>query len=144
MLVPSDEPGSSKGGEWPLLLRDYDKLNVRTNHYTPIPCGSTPSKRPLRDYLKYAALNLDKPPRPSSHEVVTWVKNILAELGVEKTAHSGTLDPKVSGNLLIAVDRATRLVKSQQNAGKEYICIVQFHGEPGTVSKELVKEVCFC
>ena len=72
-------------------------------------------------------INLDKPPRPSSHEVVTWVKNILKGLGVEKTGHSGTLDPKVSGNLLITIDRATRLVKSQQNAGKEYMCIIRFH-----------------
>jgi len=40
-------------------------------------------------------------------------------LKVEKTGHSGTLDPKVTGNLLVCIERATRLVKSQQSAGKE-------------------------
>jgi H/ACA ribonucleoprotein complex subunit 4 len=47
---------------------------------------------------------------------------------VEKTGHSGTLDPKVTGNLLVCIDRATRLVKSQQAAGKEYVCVLRLHG----------------
>jgi len=59
-------------------------------------------------------INLDKPANPSSHEVVAWVRRILR---VEKTGHSGTLDPKVTGCLIVCVDRATRLVKSQQSAG---------------------------
>jgi H/ACA ribonucleoprotein complex subunit 4 len=46
---------------------------------------------------------------------------------VEKTGHSGTLDPKVTGCLIVCVDRATRLVKSQQGAGKEYVCVVRLH-----------------
>jgi H/ACA ribonucleoprotein complex subunit 4 len=45
----------------------------------------------------------------------------------EKTGHSGTLDPKVTGCLIVCIDRATRLVKSQQGAGKEYVCVVRFH-----------------
>lgn len=65
---------------------------------------------------------MDKPSNPSSHEVVSWVKRIL---GVEKTGHSGTLDPAVSGCLLVCIDRATRLVKSQQESGKEYIAVLQ-------------------
>ena len=36
---------------------------------------------------------------------------------MEKTGHSGTLDPKVTGCLIVCIDRATRLVKSQQGAG---------------------------
>lgn len=60
-------------------------------------------------------INLDKPANPSSHEVVAWIRRILR---VEKTGHSGTLDPKVTGCLIVCVDRATRLVKSQQSAGK--------------------------
>lgn len=60
-------------------------------------------------------INLDKPANPSSHEVVAWIKRILR---VEKTGHSGTLDPKVTGCLIVCIDRATRLVKSQQSAGE--------------------------
>merc|ERR1719507_1106169 len=65
-----------------------------------------------------------KPVDPSSHEVVSWIKRILK---CEKTGHSGTLDPKVSGCLLVCLNRATRLVKAQQSAGKEYVCIAHFH-----------------
>jgi len=51
---------------------------------------------------------------------------------VEKTGHSGTLDPKVTGCLIVCIDRATRLVKSQQGAGKEYVCVIRLHDKlPG-------------
>ena len=81
--------------------------------------------RPMEEYLKYGVLNLDKPANPSSHEVVAWIKKILK---VEKTGHSGTLDPKVTGCLIVCINRATRLVKSQQSAGKEYVGVLKLHG----------------
>jgi H/ACA ribonucleoprotein complex subunit 4 len=112
--------------EWPLLLRNFDKLNVKSTHYTPIPSGSNPLSRPLTEYLKYAVINLDKPANPSSHEIVAWVKRILK---VEKTGHSGTLDPKVTGCLIICLNRATRLAKAQQGAGKEYVCVLKLHSD---------------
>lgn len=56
--------------------------------------------------MHYGVINLDKPANPSSHEVVAWVKRMLR---VEKTGHSGTLDPKVTGCLIVCIDRATRL-----------------------------------
>ncbi len=64
--------------------------------------------------MRYGVINLDKPSNPSSHEVVAWIRRILR---VNKTGHSGTLDPKVTGSLIVCVERATRLVKSQQGAG---------------------------
>ena len=33
-----------------------------------------------------------------------------------------------AGNLIVCIERATRLVKSQQSAGKEYVCIARLHG----------------
>lgn len=75
-------------------------------------------------YCRSGFINLDKPANPSSHEVVSWVKRILR---VQKTGHSGTLDPKVTGCLIVCIERATRLVKSQQGAGKEYVCIFKLH-----------------
>lgn len=50
-------------------------------------------------------------------------------LRVEKTGHSGTLDPKVTGCLIVCIDRATRLVKSQQGAGKEYVAVLRLHSK---------------
>ncbi|CAL6311936.1 unnamed protein product [Bathycoccus prasinos] len=127
MIKPSDESQVYDASTWPLLLKNYDRLMVRTGHYTPIPCGYSPLKRPISEYIRYGVINLDKPANPSSHEVVAWLKRILR---VEKTGHSGTLDPKVTGSLIVCIDRATRLVKAQQGAGKEYVCICRLHASP--------------
>lgn len=123
-IKPEQTSGSVDTSTWPLLLKNYDKLLVRSGHYTPIPTGCSPLKRDIKSYISSGVINLDKPSNPSSHEVVAWIKRILR---VEKTGHSGTLDPKVTGCLIVCVDRATRLVKSQQGAGKEYVCIVRLH-----------------
>ena len=125
-IQPSSVTPALDTSKWPLLLKNYDQLNIRSAHYTPIPCGMSPLKRSLQEYLRYGVINLDKPANPSSHEVVAWIKRMLR---VEKTGHSGTLDPKVTGCLIVCIDRATRLVKAQQSAGKEYVSIVRFHSE---------------
>lgn len=94
---------------------------------------------------KYGVINLDKPSNPSSHEVVAWVKRILK---LEKTGHSGTLDPKVTGCLITCLNNSTRLVKAQQSAGKEYVAVVKLHGGIDKVSKlekaiETLTGACF-
>lgn len=141
MIPVTNEGKKINSEEWPLLLKNYESLNVRTGtfyfislltnmnsfsigHYTPIPVGSSPNNRPISEYVKYGVINLDKPANPSSHEVVAWIRRILR---VEKTGHSGTLDPKVTGCLIVCIDRATRLVKSQQGAGKEYVAVLRLH-----------------
>merc|ERR1719331_1226389 len=124
LIQPSTTTPTLDTSEWPLLLKDYDKLNIRTGHYTPIPQGCSPLKRNIYDYVRSGVINLDKPSNPSSHEVVAWIRRILK---VEKTGHSGTLDPKVTGCLIVCVERATRLVKSQQGAGEEYVCVFELH-----------------
>ncbi|KAJ9162714.1 hypothetical protein P3X46_022470 [Hevea brasiliensis] len=132
MIKPQSFTPAIDTSQWPILLKNYDRLNVRTGHYTPLPSGYSPLKRPLTEYIRYGVMNLDKPGNPSSHEVVAWIKRILR---VEKTGHSGTLDPKVTGNLIVCIDRATRLVKSQQGAGKEYVCIARLHDKVPDVAK---------
>lgn len=128
VIAPSSKTPKLDTSSWPLLLKNYDRLNVRTAHFTPLPMGTSPLKRPLSEYLRYGVINLDKPANPSSHEVVAWIKKILK---VDKTGHSGTLDPKVTGCLIVCIDRSTRLVKSQQGAGKEYVAVVKLHGDLG-------------
>ncbi|RNF01884.1 putative centromere/microtubule binding protein cbf5 [Trypanosoma rangeli] len=118
--------------QWPLLLKNYDQMNVRSSHFSVLECGWSPLRRPLKEYVKYGMINLDKPSNPSSHEVVSWIKRILK---CDKTGHAGTLDPKVTGALIICIDRATRLVKSQQNAGKTYVGVLRLHD---TVSQKKV------
>ncbi|KAJ7397043.1 H/ACA ribonucleoprotein complex subunit 4 [Pitangus sulphuratus] len=124
LIKPASRVPQLDTSQWPLLLKNFDKLNVRTAHYTPLPSGANPLKREISDYVRSGFINLDKPSNPSSHEVVAWIRRILR---VEKTGHSGTLDPKVTGCLIVCIERATRLVKSQQSAGKEYVGIVRLH-----------------
>ena len=107
--------------EFPLLLKDFQKMCVKSASYTPTQCGFSPLMRPIQQYIQYGVINLDKTAGPSSHEVVSWAKRMI---GCEKTGHSGTLDPNVSGNLLVCLDRATRLVKNQQELGKQYVTIL--------------------
>ncbi|KAI0762844.1 putative rRNA pseudouridine synthase [Fomes fomentarius] len=123
-IKPESSQPKLDTSQWPLLLKNYDKLLVRSAHFTPIPSGCSPLKRDITSYVKSGVINLDKPSNPSSHEVVAWLRRILR---VEKTGHSGTLDPKVTGCLIVCIDRATRLVKSQQGAGKEYVAVLRIH-----------------
>jgi len=144
-IQPEENAAPIDTSKWPLLLKNYDRLLVRTGHYTPLPFGCSPLSRPLDAYLLYGIINLDKPVNPSSHEVVSWIKRIMK---LEKTGHSGTLDPKVSGCLLVCLNRATRLVKAQQSAGKEYVAIARFHGDIKSSAKvqaglDMLSGACF-
>jgi len=145
MIQPDKQAPPIDTSNWPLLLKNYDRLLVRTGHYTPLPFGCSPLSRAMDLYLLYGIINLDKPVNPSSHEVVSWIKRLMK---LEKTGHSGTLDPKVSGCLLVCLNRATRLVKAQQSAGKEYVAIVRFHSDVGGPAKiqralDMLTGACF-
>ena len=88
--------------------------------------GKKPSERSIKEMLDYGVINIDKPRGPTSHQVSAYVKQIL---GCTKSGHSGTLDPKVTGVLPIAIGRATRIVQALLPAGKEYVAIMHLHKE---------------
>jgi H/ACA ribonucleoprotein complex subunit 4 len=50
--------------------------------------GCLPTERTLRNRIKFGVINIDKPPGPTSHEVVAWVKRLLE---LDKAGHGGTL-----------------------------------------------------
>ena len=52
-------------------------------------------------------INLLKPPGPTSHDMVAFVRRLL---GIKRVGHAGTLDPLAAGILVIAVGKATRLI----------------------------------
>jgi predicted rRNA pseudouridine synthase len=70
-------------------------------------------------------LVIDKPRGPSSHQVVAWAGKIL---GVP-VGHAGTLDPGVSGVLVVMLGSGVRLAPYLQRGGKEYICLWRLHGD---------------
>ena len=62
-------------------------------------------------------LLLDKPPGPTSHDMV---RHIRKAAGIRKVGHAGTLDPFASGLLLILVGSSTRLSQYLMGLEKEY------------------------
>ncbi|RLF91520.1 RNA-guided pseudouridylation complex pseudouridine synthase subunit Cbf5, partial [Thermococci archaeon] len=88
--------------------------------------GFPPDKRPIELHMQFGVINLDKPPGPTSHEVVAWIKKLF---NLEKAGHGGTLDPKVSGVLPVALEKATRVVQALLPAGKEYVALMHLHGD---------------
>ncbi len=98
--------------------------------------GSYPKDRPLDQYIRFGAINLDKPSGPSSHEVVAWVKSIL---DLDRAGHSGTLDPRVTGILPVMLGDSTKIMDTLLSAGKEYVCLMRVHS---TVPRKKIIEVC--
>lgn len=92
-------------------------------------------KRTTEELIGYGIVNIDKPPGPTSHQVSDFVQKILH---IKKAGHSGTLDPRVTGVLPVALGKATRIVQALLPAGKEYVGIMHLHKN---VEEKKLKEV---
>ena len=112
------------------------KVLVKQEAQTSPKFGSNPLERTAEELLDLGVVNIDKPSGPTSHEVSAYVQKIL---GIKKSGHSGTLDPKVTGVLPIAMGRATRIVEMLLSSGKEYTAIMHLHSE---VDEDKIREVC--
>jgi len=105
-------------------MKFQDQLLIKSESPINENYGCRPENRDIETYINYGIINLDKPKGPTSHEVVTWVRKIL---GVQKTGHGGTLDPKVTGILPCAINKSTKAVSYLLNSKKEYVCVIFFH-----------------
>lgn len=77
---------------------------------------------------------IDKPRGPTSHQVAAWVGKMLkSDIG-----HSGTLDPMVSGVLVVMLGKAVRLAPLLLIHEKEYVTCMRLHAD---VPRERVEEV---
>jgi len=86
--------------------------------------GKTPEERTTKELINFGIVNIDKPQGPTSHQVSDYVQKIL---NIKKAGHSGTLDPRVTGILAVALGRATRIVQALLPAGKEYVTLMHLH-----------------
>lgn len=84
-----------------------------------------PEHRSVGDLLSFGVVNLDKPPGPSAHQVTGWVRDMA---DVDRAAHSGTLDPKVTGCLPTLLGDATRMAQVFLEGSKEYVSVLELHG----------------
>ena len=107
-----------------LLINRKISLETINEAVTDYEYGYLPLKRPIASLLDYGLILLDKPPGPTSHEVVSWVKNTL---NVDKAGHSGTLDPGATGLLPIGLGEATKALSILLLGPKEYYALARIH-----------------
>lgn len=84
-----------------------------------------PEDRGVEELLRDGVVVVDKPMGPTSHQVTSWVREML---GASKAAHGGTLDPRVTGVLPIGVGVAVRAMDSLHHGTKEYVGVMKMHG----------------
>ncbi|MEI7884786.1 MAG: tRNA pseudouridine(55) synthase TruB [Clostridia bacterium] len=69
--------------------------------------------------LKEGFVIINKPKGFTSHDVVGKLRKILH---IKQIGHSGTLDPEVTGVMVLAVGRFTRLIEYIEKGTKTYLC----------------------
>lgn len=68
------------------ILQNFDKLNVRTAHYTPIPAGCSPLKRPIQEYIKYVIVD--------PIHIYYYYSNVIRRVGSRQVDGCGSSDQK--------------------------------------------------
>jgi len=86
--------------------------------------GTRPEDRSVAERIRLGVAIVDKPQGPTSHQVSAWVRDMF---GVRRAGHAGTLDPRVTGVLPVALSDATRAVDAVLLADKEYVGVMQVH-----------------
>lgn len=107
----------------PFEREKRETITVRTAK-TSDKFGKYPSERTVEELMKNGIVNIDKPKGPTSHQVSAYVQKILE---INKSGHSGTLDPGVTGMLPTALSKGTKIVEVLLKAGKEYVCLMHIH-----------------
>jgi predicted rRNA pseudouridine synthase len=87
--------------------------------------GAEAKPEPIHLWNHAGIIVIDKPRGPSSHQVAAWVGKMLGC----QVGHAGTLDPQVSGVLLVMLGNAVRLAPLLLQHDKEYVCLMRLHGD---------------
>lgn len=100
--------------------------------------------RRIEKLIKYSIINLNKPTDLTSSEAVIEIKKIF---GLKKCGHTGTLDPRVTGALIVALENATKIISVLMNLDKEYEGIMYLHKDvdiktlKDTISKNFLGKI---
>ena len=123
-----------------MTLKQLENLITIDQDITDDKYGTYYDKRTIEQLLNYGLILLDKPPGPTSHEVVAWIKRILE---IPKAGHSGTLDPQVTGVLPLGLGEGTKALGVLLLGPKEYHALGRLHSLP---SKEKLENILgeFC
>ena len=86
--------------------------------------------------LKNGFIILDKPRGPSSHEITAYLKKLMK---LKRCGNAGTLDPQVSGVMIIGINKATRLLQYVVGKEKTYVGVMKTKNFPNNL-QEVQKE----
>jgi H/ACA ribonucleoprotein complex subunit 4 len=92
-------------------------------------------RKTTSELLEFGIINIDKSSGPTSFSVSEFV---CKKLNLRKTSHFGTLDPKVTGVLPVALNRACKLTGYFLGEDKEYVGIMRIHED---IEMEKIKKV---
>ncbi|MBS1249232.1 MAG: tRNA pseudouridine synthase B [Chloroflexi bacterium] len=76
----------------------------------------------LKDFIS-GALVVDKPVGITSHDVVSFIRR---GTGIRRAGHTGTLDPRASGVLVVLIGPSVRLSQYLSASDKRYQAIIKF------------------
>ena len=98
---------------------------VKTRKASSSTGGRRPEERSIDELFKNGVVVIDKPSGPTSHQVTSWVGDIF---GASKSAHGGTLDPRVTGVLPVGLGTAVRAMDALHYGTKAYVGVMKMHG----------------
>ncbi len=96
--------------------------------------GKRPEERDVNELLEKGVINVDKPKGPTTHQVADYVKRILH---LDKAGHCGSLDPAVTGVVVVGLGNNTKIVQTLLGSMKEYVGVMHIHKD---VSEKEVKK----
>ena len=118
-----------------MKLKQLENLITIDQDITDDNYGTYYNKRSVEQLLNYGLILLDKPPGPTSHQVVAWTSKLFNNI---KTGHSGTLDPLVTGLLPVGLAESTKALSILLLGPKEYIALAKIHD---SIPEEKIKQV---
>jgi len=97
--------------------------------------GKHPKERSIEEQIPNSVVIVDKHSGPTSHQITEWTRQIFQ---AKKAGHAGTLDPKVTGVLPIALENATKTMPVLMGLDKEYVGVMHLHKE---IDEEILRKV---
>lgn len=89
----------------------------------------------IEELIPRSVINLNKPSGPTSRDVVLEIKNLF---NLKNCGHAGTLDPRVDGILIVALENATKAMPVLMGLDKEYEGVMYLHKD---VDKKTLKKI---
>src|SRR3989344_6217648 len=108
------------------MVSSYFKRKIERVFIIKMDINKIKQQKSLKELLEFGIINIDKPSGPTSFDVSEFV---MKKLGLRKTSHFGTLDPKVTGVLPVALNRACKLTGYFLGEDKVYVGVMRVHRE---------------